>query len=198
MSAPKRPVALREKLVARLMTLSRWQNARDPAEARIDLESGGVIAKLLFNTYGPITGTHSYLPAAVFDRVDPFLPVLRPILPEGQTVFVARCTMNLLLVAPRSRHVGFLLDAVEAWFGRTTSPELWIAAGVGRQVVQWFEASVVEDPGLLAPAHPARARIDRALGQLVAVGVAEAHDLEQRVTAAAEAPAVAPVHRKPG
>jgi len=38
---------------------------------------------------------------------------------------------NLLLVAPRSRHVGFLLDAVEAWFGLTTSPELWIAAGVG-------------------------------------------------------------------
>jgi len=193
--APARPVALREKLVARLMTLNRWQSVRYPAEARIDLESGGVIAKMLFNTYGMINGTHSYLPPALFDRVDPFLPVLRPMLPGGQTVFVARCTMNLLLVAPRSRHVGFLLDAVEAWFGRTTSPELWIAAGVGRQVVQWFEACVFEDLGLLAPAHPARARIDRALGQLVAVGVAEAHDLERRVTAAAEATAVAPVRR---
>ena len=195
--APARPVALREKLIARLMTLSRWQSAHDPAEARIDMESGGVIAKMLFNTYGMINGTHSYLPPALFDRVDPFLPVLGPMLPGGQTVFVARCTMNLLLVAPRSRHVGFLLDAVEAWFSRTTSPELWIAAGVGSQVVQWFEACVVEDPGLLAPAHPARARIDRALGQLVAVGVAEAHDLEQLVTAAAEAPPVTPVRRKP-
>jgi hypothetical protein len=155
---------------------------------------------MLFNSYGMINGTHSYLPPASFDRVDPFLPVLRPMLPGGQTVFVARCTMNLLLVAPRSRHVGFLLDAVEAWFGRTTSPELWIgqiAAGVGRQVVQWFEACVVEDPGLLAPAHPARARIDRALGQLVAVGIAEAHELERRVTAAAEASAVAPARRAP-
>ncbi|QPH55583.1 hypothetical protein [Pontivivens ytuae] len=195
--APARPVALREKLVARLMMLNRWQSARDPAEARIDLKSGGVIAKMLFNTYGMINGTHSYLPPALFDRVDPFLPVLRPMLPGGQTVFVARCTMNLLLVAPRSRHVGFLLDAVEAWFGRTTSPELWIASGVGSQVVQWFEACVVEDPGLLAPEHPARARIDRALGQLVAVGVAEAHDLEQLVTAAAEAPPVPPVRRRP-
>lgn len=194
---PARPVALREKLVARLMMLNRWRSARDPAEARIDLESGGVIAKMLFNTYGMINGTHSYLPPALFDRVDPFLPVLRPMLPGGQTVFVARCAMNLLLVAPRSRHLGFLLDAVEAWFGRTTSPELWIAARIGRQVVQWFEACIVEDPGLLAPAHPARARIDRALGQLVAVGVAEAHDLERRVTAAAEAPAVAPVRRTP-
>lgn len=195
--APARPVALRGKLVARLMTLSRWKSVRDPAEARIDHESAGVIAKMLFNTYGMINGTHSYLPPALFDRVDPFLPVLRPMLPGGQTVFVARCTMNLLLVAPHSRHVGFLLDAVEAWFGRTMSPELWITAGVGRQVVQWFEACVVEDPGLLEPAHPARARIDWALGRLVAVGVAEAHDLERRVIAAAEAPAVAPVSRKP-
>jgi hypothetical protein len=161
------------------------------------MESGGVIAKMLFNTHGMINGSHSYLPRDLFDRVDPFLPVLRPMLPGGQTVFVARCTMNLLLVAPRVRHLDFLLDATEAWFGRTTSAGLWIAAGVGRQVVQWFEAVVTEDPGLLAPAHPARARIDRALGQLVAVGVAEAHDLEGRVTAAAEAATVALVRRTP-
>ncbi|WP_188908232.1 hypothetical protein [Aureimonas endophytica] len=195
--AAARPVALREKLVGRVMILNRWQYARDPAEARIDMESGGVIAKMMFNTYGIINGTHSYLPRALFDRVDPFLPLLRPMLPGGQTVFVARCAMNLLLVAPRARHLDFLLDAAEAWFDRTTSPGLWIAAGVGRQVVKWFEAAVVEDPGLLAPAHPARARIDRALGRLVAVGVAEAHDLEGRVTAAAEAAAVALVRRTP-
>ena len=196
--APKRPVALREKLVTRLMTLSWWRSIRDPSKARIDLDSGGVIGQMLFNTYSPITGTHSYLVPTVFDRVDPFLPILRPMLPGGPTVFVARCTMNLLLVAPRSRHLGFLLDAVEAWFGRTTSPELWIAAGVGGRVMQWFEACLVEDPGLLEPGHPARTQIDRVLGRLVAVGVAEAHDLERRVTAAAEAHAVAPVRGKPG
>ncbi|TCP30397.1 ATP-binding protein [Sphingomonas sp. BK235] len=196
--AAARPVALREKLVGRVMTLNRWQHARDPAEARIDMESGGVIAKMLFNTYGMINGTHSYLPRALFDRVDPFLPVLRPMLPGGQTVFVARCTMNLLLVAPRARHLDFLLDAANAWFGRTTSPGLWIAGGVGRQVVQWFEAVLVEDPGLLVPTHPERARIDRVLGQLVSVGVAEAHDLERRVTAAAEATAVVFVRHTPG
>ncbi|WP_305969673.1 MULTISPECIES: hypothetical protein [unclassified Mameliella] len=195
--APERPVALREKLVTRLMKLSRWRSILDPGEARIGLNSGGVIGQMLFNTYGPITGTHSYLVPTVFDRVDPFLPILRPMLPGGPTVFVARCTMNLLLVAPRSRHLGFLLDAVDAWFGRTTSPDLWIAAGVGGRVMQWFEACVGEDPGLLEPGHPARTRIDRVLGRLVAVGVAEAHDLEQRVAAAAEAQAVASVPRKP-
>lgn len=189
--AAARPVALRQKLVGRVMALNRWQRARDADEALIDMESGGVIAKMLFNTYGAITGTHSYLPRALFDKVDPFLPALLPMLPGGQTVFVALCTMNLLLVAPRARHLDFLLDATETWFGRTTSPSLWIAAGVGRMVVQWFEAAVVADPGLLAPAHPARARIDNALGQLVSVGVAEAHDLEARVAAEVEAATVA-------
>ncbi|PTM47229.1 hypothetical protein C8J24_0615 [Sphingomonas aerolata] len=193
--AAARPVALRKKLVARVMALNRWQHARDPAEARVDLESGGIIAKMLFNTYGMINGTQSYLPPALFDRVDPFLPVLRPMLPGGQMVFVARCTMNLLLVAPRARHLDFLLDAVGVWFGRTTSPGFWIAAGVGRQVAQWFGAVLVEAPGLLAPTHLERARIDRALGQLVAVGIAEAHDLERRVTAAAKAASAVLVRR---
>uniref|UniRef100_UPI0035113273 hypothetical protein n=1 Tax=Pararhodobacter marinus TaxID=2184063 RepID=UPI0035113273 len=42
--SPARPVALREKLAARLMALNQWRNARDPSEARIDLESAGFIA----------------------------------------------------------------------------------------------------------------------------------------------------------
>ncbi len=196
-SAPERPVALREKLVTRLTTLDRWRSDCDPDKARIDMESGGVIGKMLFNTYAPFTETPSYLVPNVFDRIDPFLPIIHPMLAGGPTVFVARCTMNMLLVAPRSRHLGFLLDAVEAWFDRTTSSELWIAAGVGGRVMQWFEACIVEDPGLLEPWHPARPQIDQVLGRLVAVGVAEAHDLERRVTAAAEAQAVAPVRRKP-
>lgn len=195
--APERPVALREKLVARLIALNRWQSVRDPAEARSDLESAGIIAKMLFNTYGMNNGTNSYVPPALFDRIDPFLPVLRPMLPGGPMAFVAICTMNLLVVAPRARHVEFLLDAVEAWFGRTMSPELWVSAGVGRKVVQWLEACVVEDPRLLAPSHPARARIDRALGRLVTVGVAAAHDLERCVTAAAEVAVIAPVSCRP-
>ena len=93
--------------------------------------------------------------------------------------------MNLLLVAPRARHLNFLLDAVETWFGRTDAASLWLATGIGGQVVKWFDAAIVEDPSLLTPAHPARGRIDGVLGRLVNVGVAEAHELELRVEAAA-------------
>ncbi|WP_210214741.1 hypothetical protein, partial [Mesorhizobium sp. M7A.F.Ca.ET.027.02.1.1] len=104
------------------------------------------------------------------------------------------CTMKLLLVAPRARHLDFVLDAVEAWFDRTRAAGLWITAGIGGRVVLWFDAAFAEQPSLLIPAHPARGRIDRALGNLIGVGVAEAHELELRVEAAAGDPQVSVAH----
>ncbi|RWP36242.1 MAG: hypothetical protein EOR03_09735 [Mesorhizobium sp.] len=185
-----RPVDLRAKLVKRVIALNRWKYAGDPASSGIDMNSGGIIAKMLLNTHDPFNGTHSYVPPALFDRVDPLLPTMRSLLPGGPTTFVALCTMNLLLVAPRARHLDFVLDAVEAWFDRTRTAGLWIAAGIGGHVVRWFSAAFAEQPDLLIPAHPARGRIDRVLGNLTGVGVAEAHELELRVqTAASDTPA---------
>ncbi|WP_373987816.1 hypothetical protein [Duganella sp. BuS-21] len=182
-----RPAHLRTRLAQRVMTLHRWRYADDPDSSRIDMQSGGIVAKLMLSTYNPFNGTQSYLPPVLFDRVDPLLPAIRPLLSAGPTAFVALCTMNLLLVATRVRHLDLLLEATEAWFGRTQSPGLWIDMGIGGKVVQWLEAAIVQEPGLLAPSHPLRARLDRALGRLVGVGVAEAHELELRVEAANEA-----------
>lgn len=186
---PERPasqaVELRAKLAERVIALRRWQYADEPASSRIDMDSGGIIAKMLINTHDTFNGTNSYLPPALFDRVDPLLPTMRPLLPGGQTAFVALCIMKLLLVAPRARHLEFLLEAVEAWLLRTRSPSLWIDLGIGRSVVQWFEAAIFDDPALLGPGHSARDRIDRVLGNLIQIGVVEAHELELRVEAAA-------------
>ncbi|MGX8014376.1 hypothetical protein ACVDG8_038205 (plasmid) [Mesorhizobium sp. ORM8.1] len=189
-----RPADLRAKLVERVIALRRWEYAGDPASSRIDIESGGIIAKMLLNTHDPFNGTHSYLPPFLFDRVDPLLATMRPLLGGGPTVFVALCTMKLLLVAPRARHLDFVLDAVEAWFDRTRAAGLWITAGIGGRVVRWFDAAFAEQPSLLIPTHPARGRIDRALGNLIGVGVAEAHELELRVEAAAGDPQASVAH----
>jgi hypothetical protein len=181
-----RPADLRTRLAHRVMALHRWQYADDPSSSRIDMQSAGIIAKIMLSTYNPFNGTQSYLPPVLFDRVDPLLPAMRPLLPGGPTAFVALCIMNLLLVATRPRHLDFLLEATEAWFGRTQAPGLWIDMGIGSKVVQWLEAAIAQEPGLLAPTHPLRARIDRTLGRLVGVGVAEAHELELKVEAANE------------
>lgn len=180
--APQLPVDLRTWLATRTMSLRRWQYKRSPGDLSIDYDTGGVVAKLFLNTHDPFQGTRSYLVPAVADRLDPLLEPMRPLLSGGPTSFVALCVMNMLMVAPRARHLDFLLAAVEAWFERLPSDtSLWGTLGVGRKVVAWFETTMLEDPALLGPAHPQRVRIDRVLGQLVAVGIAEAHQLEKQV-----------------
>ncbi len=181
-----RPIELRQRMVARVIDLRRWKYEHSPGSLRIDPDTGGVVAKVLFNSHGWIGGTRSYLVPAVFDRVDPLLDTLRPLLPGGPTAFVGLCIMNMLLVTPRARHLDFLLDSAEAWHQRLPGhADFWNALGIGRRIVEWFDAAVIEAPNLLGPTHPARARIDRLLGQLVGVGVAEAHELEKKIEAAA-------------
>src|SRR3546814_7680033 len=93
-----------------------------------------VVAKLLLNTHNLIGGTTSYLVPAVFDRIDPILEVLRPFVRGGPTPFVALCTMNMLLVAPRVRHLDFLLHAAEEWLERLpTDIGMWVELGIGRR-----------------------------------------------------------------
>ena len=186
--AASRLVDLRAKLAERLQALRRWEHVHDPGRSSVDFEIADVVAKTFFNIHNPFSRTYCYIPLVLIDRVDPLLAAIRPLLGGGPTAFVALCTMNLLLVAPRARHLDFLLDAVEAWFGRTDAASLWLATGIGGQVVKWFDAAISEDPSLLAPTHPSRGRIDGVLGKLVRIGVAEAHEMELRVEAAAAMP----------
>ena len=180
--SPERPVELRARMATRTMALRRWRYNYSPGDLSIDYDTGGIVAKILLNTHDPFRGTRSYLVPAVADRLDPLLGPMRSLQAGGPTSFVALCTMNMLLVAPRARHLDFVLVAVEAWFERLPlDPGLWVTMGIGRKVVEWFEAATVEDPGLLGPAHPQRGRIDHVLGHLVSVGIAEAHELEKRV-----------------
>jgi hypothetical protein len=163
--SPVRPVELRERLATRTMALRRWRDNYAPGELSIDFETGGVVARMLLNTHNPFSGTRSYLVPAVADRLDPLLDPLRGLQTSGPTTFVAICTMNMLLVAPRSRHLDFVLAAVEAWFERVpTDVSLWVTAGVGRKVVEWFEAAKLQEPAILEAAHPYRSRIDMSLG----------------------------------
>lgn len=182
----ERPVMLRERLAARVMALRRWKYFGDPRSQSIDHDSGGVVAKMLFNTHDPFGGTRCYLYDPVSERLDALLGPIRPLLPGGPTSFVALCVMNLLLATPRARHLDFLLAAADAWFERIPNDAgFWTALGIGQRMVEWFEAVVAETPALLLPSHRDRDRIDRVLGRLVGVGIAEAHEMEKKVEQAA-------------
>jgi hypothetical protein len=178
----ERPVRLRTRMAERVRALRRWNWNFNPGDLSIDYDTGGVVAKLFMNTHNPFVGTTSYLVPGVFDRIDPLLETLRPLLPGGPTTFVALCAMNTLMVAPRARHADFVLSALEVWLERLqTDPTMWIELGIGRRAVEWLLAASSEEPGLLTPDHLLRGRMDAVLGRLIALGVPEAHELERRI-----------------
>ncbi|MDR6670212.1 hypothetical protein [Rhizobium sp. 1399] len=180
--AADRAVELRERFVERMMAFRRWSWEGRHGGMRVDYTNGPPIAVLVMNLYTAFSGTQSYLVPAVFDRVDPLLETLRPMLPGGPTAFIALCTMNTLLVAPTARHLDFLLHAAETWLAEPQKdPSMWQALGIGRKIAQWFEGAAVKDPSLISQAHFERSRIDTILGRLVSFGVSEAHDIEVQI-----------------
>ena len=179
---PHRAEELREKLAVRTTKLRGWRWLRETSDLSVDYDTGGVVAKLFMNTHNPFAGTKSYLVPAVFDRLDPLLHALRPMLAGGPTSFIALCTMNTLTVAPRARHIDFLLAAIEAWLERSgNDATMWLELGIGQKIVEWFDRASIEDPSLRGPNHEHRKRIDTAVGRLVDFGVPEAHELDMRI-----------------
>lgn len=164
------------------MAMRSWQFDDDPGALSIDFDMRDLIGTLLFNEAYALRGTRSYLVPSVADRIDPLLDAVSALQNGGRTTYVALCTMNALLVRPRSRHLNFVLDATEAWHARLQGHDgLWNGMGVGRKVVEWLEAAIEEDPELVDPAHSARPRVDQLLDRLIHAGVAPAHDFAARL-----------------
>ena len=181
-SSADRLVEIRHRIAARVAEMRDWGRERRPGDLSISYDTGGVVARLLLNTHNPIGGTATYLVPAVFDRIDPILTTLRPVMGGGPTPFVALCTMNALLVQPRVRHLDFVLFASEAWLGRLPSDaRTWVDLGIGLKLVDWMNAVTDEDPSIWQADYPLRKRIDNVLGQLVKLGVPGSYELERRV-----------------
>lgn len=180
--APHRAAELRKRLGERVLQMRLWSRFEQTARLSVDYDTAGVAAAMFFGTHDPFNGTRSYLSEKVFDRIDPLLTTIGALLPGGPTAFVALCTMNVLQIAPRARHVGFLLDGVEAWLSRyPTDQGLWIEIGIGHRVIEWLQACSKDDPELLRPAHPMHGRILAVLNQLVSLGVPQAFELEREI-----------------
>jgi hypothetical protein len=177
---------VRGSLAERTRSMSRW--GREPRRGDLSVERhfGPLVGTLFMNNHNAFATTVTYLVPAVFDRVDTMLDTLRPLLRGGPVPFIALCTMNTLEVLPRARHADFFLSAVGQWFDRMPRDRaLWFELGIGRRAVGWLIAAAEDDPTLLASGGPQRASIEAVLGRLAALGVPEAHELEQRLLAGA-------------
>ncbi|MGV8931960.1 MAG: hypothetical protein ACOH1R_07620 [Luteimonas sp.] len=178
--SPERAVMIRRRMVARTCSLRYWNRDLRPGDLSVDRDIGSLVAKLLLNTHNVLGATTSYLIPAVFDRIDPILDALRPLVRGGPTPFVALCTMNMLLVAPRSRHLDFVLYAAEEWLEKLpVDAGMWVELGIGQRLVDWMNAAVVNDSSILGRTHPMRNRIDTVFGRLVGLGVPGSYELER-------------------
>lgn len=177
-----RAVKLREKLVTRTLALRHWNQAPPPGAHSFNRDTSPIVGTILMNSVSAFTETRSYLKPALFDRIDPLLEPLGPLLKGGPVALIALCVVNTLSVHPSARHAEFLISGAELWQSRLpTDTALWVDLGIGRRIVSWLREATVESPELNGRDHPLRLRIDAMLGRLVAVGVAEAHDLERTI-----------------
>jgi hypothetical protein len=77
------------------------------------------------------------------------------------------------------------------WLERLQSDStVWIELGFGCRIVEWIPTAAIEDPSLPGLQHDLRYRIDAVLDRLIAFGVAEAHEFEQRMQAGRAGPPV--------
>ncbi len=109
--------------------------------------------------------------------------IARRLAPGSERVAaLAFATMLVPFGAAHYITTDFLLAAVGDWHSSLPNDRsMWVELGIGRKVMQWFEAAVAEDDSILSKDHPRREAIDLATGWLVAFGVAEAHEFETRV-----------------
>ncbi len=178
----ERPVMLREQIGQRLADCEFWQRERRRGDLSISHESGPLLANFFMNTHNPFARTTSYLVPSIFDRIDPLLDVLSRYARVGPTAIVAHFTMNTMSVQPRARHLEFVLSATEVWLERCPDDAgVWLELGLGRRIVRWLDVAAEDDGTILTPTHQHRVRIDRIVGTLIELGVAEAHDFEQKI-----------------
>lgn len=178
----ERPVMVREQIGQRLADCEFWKRKRRPGNLSISHESGPLLANFFMNTHNPFARTTSYLVPLIFDRIDPLLELLSRYVGGGPTAIVAHFTMNTMSVQPRARHLEFILAATEVWLERCPGDAgVWLELGLGRRIVHWLDIAAQEDDTILTSTHQHRERIDRIVGILTELGVAEAHDFEQKI-----------------
>ena len=179
--SPERPVDLRARIATRTTALRRWRYNY----------SGRPLDRLRHRRrrrenpprHPRPVPWHAQLPRSICRRrLDPLLEPMRPLQVGGPTSFVAFCTMNMLLVASRARHLDFVLVAVEAWFERLPmDPGLWVTMGILGRSSNGSRLPLSRTPAFWGLPIRKGAHIDHVLGHLVSVGIAEAHELEKQV-----------------
>ena len=81
---------------------------------------------------------------------------------------------------PRAAHLPVIIAAGKGWLAALPdNKEFWIDRGIGRRLCSLMEAILSHDPRPFGLDQPLRKDIDALSGNLVRMGIAEAHRWEE-------------------
>ncbi|WP_439537924.1 hypothetical protein [Methyloversatilis sp.] len=176
-------VDIRSALADHMLTTRGWERLSRSRDLSIEMHIGPAIAVLFFNDHMFGQGSKCYLFGKGVERVGPFLPILRKLVGQGPSPFVALVLLNLLEVAPRAEQLELLVGAGSALLKAYPDfRQLWIDHGVGRRWCLLVETIRASSPSSLSSSVPLRSAIDTTVATLVALGVPEATRLEAELS----------------
>lgn len=173
-------VHVRSNLFKRLLTTSLWKWHVSERSTRTAFHLAPAVSRFVFNDYSNFQPPNCYLTPIGIDRLAPFLPLLAEFAEEAQFLLAVIVLLNLLEVAPRAEHVPVIVAAGKGWLAaHPDDRDFWIDHDFGRRLCSLMDAIRSHDPTPFRPGQPSRKDIDALLSNLVRVGVAEAHRLEE-------------------
>ena len=99
-------------------------------------------------------------------------------------LFVAQVALNLLEISPRPEHLPFLVGAVQSLLdAHADDTGFWVDFSMGSRVCNMIEVIVGQDETVANAESDIRPALDLLLARLVALGVAEASQLEKTLAA---------------
>jgi hypothetical protein len=172
-------VHLRTRLARRLMETREWTWQSRDRSTSIGTRIAPSIAVIFFNEYAAFVPTKAYLLEKGIDYLGPFLPILGEVVQRGTFLFVATLLLNLLEVSPRPEHLPLIVAAGKLWFASHPDDKMfWIDNAIGSRLCSMIEAIFALDPKALGQDQTIRIDIEGFLADLIRLGVAEAHRLE--------------------
>ena len=173
-------LALRGRIIARLVSSAGWRREASRSTFAAERHLTGLLAPLFMNDQGVAGMPGTYLLAAGAARAGPFLPQLQQLFGAGPASHVAVFMMNVLEARADASDAPLLLDLAARTLERVgIDSALWVEHGLGEKialrVTGYFALypAVSELPGLV-----------NLLDALVSAGVNEAAALEARMATA--------------
>ena len=172
-------VRIRTSLARKLQSTGGWRRLAGSSSSSIEMHIGPAIAVLFFNDFSHFQGAKAYLLPLGVGRLGPFLPLMKELGRDAPNLFVALVVLNVVEVSPRPEHLSLIVELTEEWLDRFPNDRsFWIDHDVGNRCCALLDAIRLQAPMAFGPNELLRGSVERALANLVRLGVAAANRLE--------------------